>query len=121
MDSAIKPLQNHNRSATRKQWSEEQMKGTLNSVLEDGISANKVAVIHRVPCSTLKDQLSGRVFHGQNPGPDPYLSVDEEKELATHLIDAANIGYGKTRKYILGIVQRYVEKRECIFMKFYCH
>jgi len=40
MDSTIKPLQNHNCSATRKQWSEEQMKGALNSASEDGISAN---------------------------------------------------------------------------------
>jgi len=55
--------------------------------------------------------LSGRIIHGQNSGPDPYLSVDEEKELATYLIDAANIGYGKTRKDVLGIVQRYVEKK----------
>jgi len=95
MDSTIKPLQNHNHSATRKQRSEEQMKGALNFVLEDGISANKAAVIHGVTRSTLKDQLSGCIIHGQNLGPDPYLSVDEEKELATHL---ANIGYGKTRK-----------------------
>jgi len=55
MDSTIKPLQNHNRSATRKQWSEEQMKGALNSVLGDGVLANKAAVIHGVPRSTLKD------------------------------------------------------------------
>ena len=56
-------------------------KGTLNSVLEDGVSANRAAVIHRVPRSTLKDRLSGRVIHGHN---DPYLNVEEEKELASH-------------------------------------
>jgi len=46
MDSAVKPLQNHNRSATRKQWSEEQMKGALNSVLKDGVSAKKVDIFY---------------------------------------------------------------------------
>ena len=36
-------------------WSDEQMQAAMNSVLEDGVSANKAAIIHRVPCSTLKD------------------------------------------------------------------
>ena len=27
-----------------------------------------------VPRSTLKDRISGRVIHGTNPGPRPYLS-----------------------------------------------
>jgi len=111
MDFIIKPLQNHNRSAIRKQWSDEQMKGALNSVLEDGVPTNKAAVIHRVLRSTLKDRLSGRVIHGNNSGPDLYLNVEKEKEQATHLIDAANIGYGKTWKDVLGIVQWYVEKK----------
>ena len=48
----------------RKQWNDEQMKGALKSVLDDGISANKAAVLHGVPRSTLKDCLSGRVIHG---------------------------------------------------------
>jgi len=79
--------------------------------------ANKAAVIHGVPHSTLKDRLSRRVIHGQNPGPDPYLSVEEEKELATHLIDAANIGYGKTRQDVLGIVQWYMWKKENVSLR----
>ena len=48
----------------RKQWNDEQMKGALKSVLDDGISANKAAVLQGVPRSTLKDCLSGRVIHG---------------------------------------------------------
>jgi len=78
MDSTIKPLQNHNRSAVRKQWSDEQVKGALNFVLEDGTLANKATVIHRVPRSTLKHRLNGHVIHGHNPGPDPYLNVEEK-------------------------------------------
>ena len=89
----------------------------MNSVLEDGMSANKAAIIHGVPRSTLKDQLSSHVIHGHKPSPDLYLNVEEEKELSNHLIKAANIGYGKTRQDVLGIVQQYVEKRKCIIMK----
>ena len=69
-------------------WNDEQMKGAMKSVLDDGISANKAAVLHGVPCSTLKDYLSRRVIQGRNP----YLNPEEEKELAGHLISAADIG-----------------------------
>ena len=68
------------------------MQAAMNSVLENDVSANKAAIIHRVPRSTLKDRLSGHIIHGHKPGPDPYLNVEEEKELSSHLIEAANIG-----------------------------
>ena len=84
----------------------------MKSVLDNGISANKVAVLHGVPHSTLKDRLSRRVIHGQNPGPHPYLNPEEEKELAGHLIAASDIGYGKTRRDVLGVVKRCVEQKE---------
>ena len=34
-----------------------------------------------MPRQTLHDQISGRVKHGTNPGPQPYLSKAEEKDL----------------------------------------
>ena len=43
----------------------------------------------------LKDRLSGRVVHGTNPGPTPYLTRDEKTEVATHLLRASSIGLGK--------------------------
>lgn len=55
--------------------------------------------------STLKDRLSGRVVHGTNPGPVPYLTMDEETELANHLLTAAEIGYGKTRRDVCCLVE----------------
>ena len=94
----------NNRSSIRKQWSNEQMQAALKSVVSDGVSANKAALLHGVPRSTLKDRLSGRVVHGRNPGPEPYLNGEEEKELVGHLINASNIGYGKTRQEVLNIV-----------------
>ena len=101
-----------NRSSVRKLWTEAQMSGALKSVLDDGVSRNKAAMMHGVPCSTLKDRLSGRVIHGRKPGPKPYLNVDEEQELADHLITASNIGYGKTRQDVFSIVEKYVNQKD---------
>jgi len=45
--------------------------------------------------STLKDKVSGQVVHGTKPGPKPYLTATEEKELAGLVIEAANTGYAR--------------------------
>jgi len=42
----------------------------------------------------------------------PYLTVTEKKELTSHLIDAANVGNGKTRQDVLSIVEGHVEQKE---------
>ena len=41
--------------------------------------------------------MSGKVVHGTNPGPKPFLTAVEEKELSSFLVDIAKAGYGKTR------------------------
>ena len=58
------------------------------------------AYAHGVPATTLKDRLSGRVKHGTKPGPPVYLSPKEETVLSHHLIEAENMGYGKTRRQV---------------------
>jgi len=73
--------------------------------------ANKVAVKHGVPPSTLKDWLSGRVKHGTKPGPVPYLNQQEEKELTDHLILSVQVGFGKTCRDFMNIVERYVNSQ----------
>ena len=93
------------RPSKRKQWSENQMLAALDAVIKDGLSGNKAALLHGIPPSTLKDQLSGCVEHGKNPGPAPYLTSKEEKELSDHLILAAQSGYGKTRHDVMNLVE----------------
>jgi len=67
--------------------------------------ANAAAKKHSVPPSTLKDRLSRRVMHGSKPRTKQYLSAAEEEELVGHLINAANIGYGKNQGEVLTIVE----------------
>ena len=67
------------------------MDAALYSVTHNGLSGNRAADLHGVPRSMLKDRLSGYVKHGTNPGPKPYLTVEEEAELTSHLLQAADI------------------------------
>lgn len=103
--TAAKP----NRSLFRKQYSEEQMLGAIDSV-QKGMSRTAAAEQHGVPLSTLKDRFSGRVVHGTKPGPRSYLSKDEESELADFLMECAKLGYGKTRRDVKCIVESYLQK-----------
>ena len=82
--------------------------------VKDGEGVNRAAILHGIPPSMLKDCLSGRVVHGLNPGPNQYLDDNEEKLLADHLIEAAKLGYGKTRKHVKGIVEN-VAKEKRVF------
>ena len=70
-----------------------------------------MARTYNVPASTFKDRLSGRVKHGTNPGPAPYLTSSEEDELAAFLIRLSEMGLGKTKREVLVIVQRVLEKK----------
>ena len=83
----------------------------MSSVLVDGLSQTTAAPLHGIPCSSLRDRLSGRVIHGINPGPRPYLTLNEESELADFLVDAAKIGYGRTRRDVKGLVETYLQKK----------
>ena len=73
--------------------------------VEEGDSVSQAARAHGVPKTTLYDRTSGRVAHGSNPGPRPYLSPGEEKELGAYLKHCAKVGYGKTRRDVLTLVQ----------------
>ena len=82
----------------RLQWSNISMETAMEAVMNGKTSINKTAVMYNVPCTSLKDRLSGKVVHGTRPGPKLYLNEIEEKELADHLIEVASIGYGKTKE-----------------------
>jgi len=99
-----RPLRN-NCTSKKKQWIEQQMLDTMEDVAANFLNANAATKKHGVPPSTLKDRLSRRVIHGSKPRPKQYLSAAEEEELAGCLINAANIGYGKTQGEVLTIVE----------------
>ena len=73
--------------------------------VKGGESVLRAAKQFGVPRQTLGDRISGKVVHGTNPGPKPFLTSAEEKELSSFLVDVAKAGYGKTRKQIMGLAE----------------
>ena len=73
------------------------MEAAMEHLRKGTMSMTKAAKFHGVPSTTLKDRMSGKVVHGSKPGRKLYLNSDEEESLAEHLVEAASIGYGKTR------------------------
>ena len=61
--------------------------------------------------------MCGRTVHGKKSGPIPYLSKEEE-ELVALLKQVSSIGYGKTKKEVLAMVQKTVEKKGVSIDKF---
>ena len=51
--------------------------------------------------------LNNLVCHDRllNPGPKPFLTCVEEKELSNFIVDVAKAGYGKTRKQIMSLAE----------------
>ena len=79
-----------------------------------GSKTNRAAKLHGVPCTTLKDRLSGRVRHGSRPGPKPCLDDQEDHALAEHLEQAAEVSYGKTRKQVKAIVDSVAREKQVL-------
>jgi len=91
------------RPGKRKIWSDESMKAALEAVAA-GQSMSEAAREHGIPKTTLHDRVSGKVIHSVKPGPRPYLSPKEKGNLGLFLKQCAKLGYGKTRKDVLGLV-----------------
>ena len=93
-----------------KNWTEDRMRKAVKAV-RDGASIRRAAEEYAIPRATLHDRVVGRVQPGSKSGPRKYLDSLEEEELVTFLRNCSSIGYGKTRKETLALVQGAVEKK----------
>ena len=66
---------------------------------------------HGVPRSTLQDKASGKRSVDANTGSHCRLLRDEESRLADFVCGCASIGYAKSRKEVLAIVQQIINSR----------
>ena len=81
------------------------MVSAMNAVANGELGVNRAALEFGVLKTTLKDRLSGRVVHGANIGPKPYLNHEEKQELVDFLVKCSKIGHGKTRNEVLKLVE----------------
>ena len=99
------------RMPTYKIWDEERMSRAYKAVIA-GMSIRRAAEEYNVPRSTLHDRVSGKVVLGSKSGQCKYLGSNEEAELANFLSGCSAIGYSRTRKQVVEIVQNVVDKKE---------
>ena len=90
----------------RKQWTNEEMENAIHDVTDRSMPVLRAAKKHGVPKSTLHDRISGKVSHGEKPGPKPLLTAAEESEFADFLVEVSQAGYGKTRREVRQIAGR---------------
>jgi hypothetical protein len=76
-----------------------------------GMPVRRAATQYGIPRTTLQDRVRGKVVHGKNPGPKPYLVAAEEKELSQFLVDVAQAGYGKTRRQVMTIAENVAREK----------
>ena len=55
--------------------------------------------------------LQERLCNGKKSGPPPYLTCAEEQELVSFLLGCAAIGYPRTRKDVLAIIQDVIDSK----------
>ena len=83
----------------------ERMVRAFEATQQGELSIRRAAEEHGVPRTTLLDKVVGRYAVNARSG-RPLLTANDEKSLADFLIGCASVGYAKSRKDVLSIVQR---------------
>ena len=96
------------RPSSYKAWDEERLMRAYTAVKENKMSCRQAAICYDIPKSTLSDRVSGRVTFGSHSGPKRYLSDEEETHLVYFLGRVASLGYAKTKKEVLAVVEEMV-------------
>ena len=66
-------------------YSYSQMEAAINAVQNRGLGKKTAAKMYNVPRSTLQDKIAGRTPLGRKMGKDPYLSRDQEQQIAEYV------------------------------------
>ncbi len=99
------------RAPNYKQYDNKRLKQAYDAVKENRMSVRKAALSYNVPKSTLSDRVSERIPFGSHSGPSRYLSDEEETQLVHILCNAASLGYARTKKEVLVIVEELVSAK----------
>ena len=103
------PVLTQARATGYKCWDMDSMQDAIAEVGK-GMSQREAAVRYQVPRSTLQGYINGESSLMSRSG-CPLLTLTEEDELATFLVEVAKIGYPHTRKQIIAKVQEMVNSK----------
>ena len=93
-------------------YSNQQMISAVETVQRGEMSIRRACEEYGVPRSTLQDKASGKSSVNARSGSHRrLLSDEEESRLADFVCGCASIGYAKSRKEVLAIVQQIVNSR----------
>jgi len=92
-----------------RQWSREKLTRACDDVRQGKLSIRRAELAYNIPKSTIQDHVSGHVADGVNPGHRKYLTESEEVYLVSFLIKCSDIGYARSRKQILCLVESYLQ------------
>ena len=85
----------------RKQWSLESMAVAEENVTSSKMGLREAARLYNLPLETLRRRVAGINEVACRPGPPTILSEEVEDQLASYLVQMADMGYGLTRQRIL--------------------
>ena len=88
------------------------MAKALDTVATGKMGVNGAAMEFNVPCTSLKDRVSGKVCDGCSMGPKHYLTSEEENKLVEFIIKCLKMGYGKMRQDVMKLVDSCLAKKE---------
>ena len=88
-----------------KAWSEDNLQLAYQSYQQKEFSLREAAEAYDVPKSTLHDRIAGKVPFNKKSGSPRYLTDLEEAELVNFIVESARMGYARSRKEILALVQ----------------
>ena len=88
-----------------KNWTVDSMKRAYSMVMDKELSISEASARFGIPYSTLCDRVRGRVKFGSHSGPKRYLNDSEEAELVNFLCGAASMGFARSKKEVLCIVE----------------
>ena len=92
-------------------YDEDRLQKAYEEVKEGRLSVRRAAERYRVPKSTLSDRVTGKVKFHSHSGPTRYLTDSEEAGLVSFISHCARMGYAKTRKEILAIVEERISSK----------
>jgi hypothetical protein len=91
-----------------RRYTQEQLSDALTAVRSGTLGLRAAARAFGVPAQTIGDRIAGRIPDLATSGPDPILTIAEEK-LCTYICMMCDIGYPMSKKELLQEVKRLMD------------